>query len=288
VVIKVNKYIYTDTEEIKVNGNAGVGLPSGIIIPPGNYLSSWYGGPYLMDKAGLYSLFRFDPNDILQRYGNYRIVNTGDVRALISASTWMISPGNYDEGKSFSSLVTLMGTRYIGLLCNNASNFVKSLINYYYPTIPTRIVQLIKGNNPLNFMDDGHSVLEIKINNHWEMFDILYGRYWYSSLNSKIINIGDYLNNQTLIEKKLTFNNQNFSVPYLEGAANGFHTPIYFGFTDVNAWTDEVFQVPGINVNGKTICYMPADTLINNRNYIVNQLGWVVYDKATWLSLCYN
>ena len=104
---------------------------------------------------------------------------------LAKAFAWLVSFGNTDDPLSAAQTIEKARTSNVNISCGNTMEVVATLANQL--GIPTRYVHVLTGDNP-NWYNDGHTVLEMGVNNEWKMFDSSLG-YVFRDVNANLLNV---------------------------------------------------------------------------------------------------
>jgi hypothetical protein len=146
-------------------------LHNSLIIPPGTYIHQ--GIHYDMSREGVYRIGDIGKSHI------QRVVYNKNFLTLMKSLAWVHWHGYEDDQKSFSDKMKIAETRKIQMICGSASYFYQAILNSY--NIQSRIV-LFLTLDPWNSYDNGHTLIEVKQNNDWYLWDVDLKRYF---LNDK-------------------------------------------------------------------------------------------------------
>lgn len=244
---------------------------SNFIMAPGVYQ---YNTPkYDLSTEGLYLVFSAMVD------GGYRCIYDADVHALLCAISQMVVYGTEDEYLSNAALLSLLKTRKVALRCGETVSLTQYILDSL--NIESRVCRLVTADTPNNY-DDGHVAIEVKIGGDWVFYDIPNNRYW--GTNS----LDDYF--QSTLTPQVIADSAADNTPW---AAYAWASDVFFDGvlrteTDVQAWIDRIFQIPGItHTDGKTYFYMPSGT--SGRQSWLEGLdaNYEVVSYATWVSMFY-
>lgn len=151
----------TQTARLDATQTAGQPLPDELIISPGTYLIG--SKNYDLTREGLYRFI--DPGQENQQ----RIVFGKDARVLMSSLSWIFAHGNADNNLSYEAALTKAKKEKLIFTCNAAVNFTKKILDE--KKIPARQVSGLT-TDPFNGYDDSHVLIEVKVDNNWQVFDL--------------------------------------------------------------------------------------------------------------------
>ena len=119
---------------------------------------------------GVYRFYR------LPEISEQRIVCKDGLFSLLKMLGYLWQYGNKDDDLTSDQLLQKLGERTLVLGCNSLSELSQQILNYY--EIKSRLVACITCD-PWNAQDDGHTLLEIKDENHqWFVYDPSFQRYF--------------------------------------------------------------------------------------------------------------
>lgn len=146
-----------------------VHLPDSLIIPPGVY--NYHGYIYQLNKEGLYRFFHYAKGN------QQRIVFNGNLDALLSGLSWMVSLGTIDNGKSAEELNSKASKENLFLTCGPTAKWVNSILNKL--GIKSRLVSSLTLGK-WNQYDNGHTLIEVfrKKYNKYVLYDIILHTYF--------------------------------------------------------------------------------------------------------------
>lgn len=199
------------------------------------------GGSYNMSVEGYYYLVDFN-RGISRNF----IVYNDDVKALLSALSYLHVHGNLDDKLSKTDMLKKMTTKKISLTCGNISMLVLNILKEY--NVESRLVSFLTMDK-WNSYDNGHTLIEVKIDGKWVLLDIDNNRYF--KLYNKNMNLLDFFNDLdwndiafSQLSEDENLDSQNFtsnSISY-----HGFADYIY---SDIRKWYKRVMQIPMIFEN---------------------------------------
>lgn len=159
----VTYYFRDQTEIIGSIKETGINLPDNLIIEPGNYIIN--DRTYKMEKEGLYMY-----KD--RQYKRNIIIYKQDPWAILSGLSWLEGP----DGENFKKLKPSQTqekaiNNLVSLSCGNISSFATIILQS--KNIETRSVMgLNPGYDWNDDVDNGHTILEVKIDNRWVLVDL--------------------------------------------------------------------------------------------------------------------
>jgi hypothetical protein len=242
-----------DIIDVVKSSIGGVSYPGTLVIPPNIYSIAAFGGNFDMRQSGLYAIANLAPEAGYTQAGNFFIVS-GNPYMMASACAWLTYWGEWDSNLTTAQLMQEARWRGLGLLCGKTIQFTQEVFKSV-PQYPTRMVHIVTAETPNNYLD-GHICVEIKINNHWTLFDIALKRYWSANLSLlELLEQGPTNGAPIKIARSDTS-----PQPYKAGASFGFHAQICKMIIDENEFTRRLFQIVGIDDGGITYWYMPPGT----------------------------
>lgn len=172
----------------------GIDLPDSLIIPPGNYRVG--NATFRLAEEGLYRFIQpMDGN-------NQRIVFTKDRYGLMSSICWLVSHGYRDNNKSFEEIEKIALHGKIILTCGNFCNFVLHLFKNL--DVPARIVRG-RTLHPPNGYNDGHVLMEVKLDGVWIVFDPDRGKmYCHNKKRLNLVELIEQIHSDSFEEESLT------------------------------------------------------------------------------------
>lgn len=146
-------------------GSSSLPLPSTLVVSPGRY--QIHGESYDLREEGLYRFLR------LGRENRQCIVYEKDRAAFLSAICWLSTHGTRDQFLAYEQTELLaMSGKLLHVCCRNV-DFSAELLQRHH--IPARRVEARTLADP-NGYNDGHVLIEVKINNRWAVFDLDRGK----------------------------------------------------------------------------------------------------------------
>lgn len=261
--------------------------PGQLVILPGDYRFSGYGGAWQIRVPGLYAFFNPLPESGLVAAGNYVVVGGDDTWALLRAAANLTVFGTCDDYLTPASQLNVAGWRPIALQCGQAVDFTRLLLSQPGAGGPhqTRIVRLATADLP-NGWNDGHVALEAFISGKWVFVDIVYDRYW-TGPDRLPLSLGEWL--ETPAEEQLLALRGWSHLPYLAGATTGFHSTIFSQTATLDDFTRRTFQIPGIQdpLDGLTYLYMPSGTESRQSWILGLSSSYRIISRDVWLARFY-
>lgn len=275
----------TGIHDVAAAPSATSGGPNGnqVLQPPGLYYYAAY-GKWNMTAPGLYVLFKIGET---VNAANYFIVGSpSDPLPLYAALCRLLQYGTYDEPVSGAlnlwAMSNHMTWRSIALQCGHTVEVVRNILGSGYAKSggwPTRTVRLLTADTPSNW-DDGHVCLEVHDGTSWVFLDPSFHRWWSGSL-------ADYFDGGCAEHEACPV--AKAFLPYTPDVYTGYHAGAFCDMTDPVAWTQRIFQIPGIDhTDGKTYFYLPTGTESRESWVLGLSTAYRVVDKATWEAMFYS
>lgn len=259
--------------------------PGSLVVTPGDYSFPGYGGAWQLRKPGLYALTNPVAVAPLVAAGNYVVAGGTDTLALLSAAAHLTVYGTYDIGLSLADHLATARWRPLALQCGLTVAFAQALLSQPGAgTHRTRVVRLLTADVP-NGWNDGHVAIEAKVGNEWVFVDVLLDRTW--TRGDVPASLDDWFQGQAA--EQLIAERGWSHLPYQAGRANGFHAAIYWQTESVEAFTDRVFQIPGIqDADGLTYFYLPTGTESRQAWVVGLSPAYRVLSLTDWLVRFYG
>ena len=225
-----------------------------IIHKPAIYY--WGDKVYNLNREGYYYLI-----DFKKGISRNIIIYKNSIVSLLSSLSWLTVHGTKDDATSFDHKYNkLMGNK-LSLTCGDISSFASSLLNRL--NIENRIVNFVTLDEK-NSYDNGHVLIEVKINGKYILFDLDNNQYFKRDgvyLNAKDFIGGVDWNNIELVKLSMDNNtdSQNF---YLEKIS--LHGFVDYINNDIKKWYKRVMQVPMITQNGQLYMGLVDEKLKNS------------------------
>jgi len=151
-----------ESVKLKAIKDTGQALPGKLLIEPGKY--EVFGKVFNLEREGLYQF-------VIDGKTQNRIVYKNDPWAIISAVSWLDNPSAKSKRRAKSTEIKdqAMGG-YIDLSCGNLSSFTDVLLGE--ANIESRSATGVNIDALASKSDTGHTVLEIKMDNRWQVVDV--------------------------------------------------------------------------------------------------------------------
>jgi hypothetical protein len=258
--------------------------PGSLVVAPGDYTFAGYGGAWQLREPGLYALMNPLPAPPLIAAGNYVVAGGSDTLALLSAAAHLTVYGTHDVGLSLADQLAAARWRPLALQCGLTVAFAQALLSQPGAgTHRTRVVRLLTADVP-NGWNDGHVALEANVGGRWAFVDVLLDRTW--TLGGAPASLDDWLGGAT--EQPIAESGWSH-LPYQAGHGSGFHAGIYWQTESVEAFTDRVFQIPGIeDADGLTYFYLPTGTEARQAWLLSLSPSYRVLSLTDWLGRFYT
>lgn len=203
----------------------------------------YQGKTYIFPKEGLYRILDFQNNASFQV-----IVYQKDAHKLLSALSWIIAHGNKDSSLSIKEQYDLSHYRSLSMTCGDISKFAQYVLEQ--AGIKSRIIYF-SSLNKQNTYDNGHILLEVQINGHWQIVDID---------NNAILNINNQptnaldiaqLKDKRLLQIVKIAHDSNLD--RIDNMENGINFSFYtqYIFSNELEWYTRVLQVVTIENNNQ-------------------------------------
>ena len=237
-----NSYIISDIEKKGIDSNSF--SKDKLIYKPGIY--SFGGELYSLNKEGLYYMVYFKEN-----ISSNIIIYNKDIYSLLSSISWLIVHGTNDDSKSFKTNYHKIFNHKLSLTCGDISSFVSTLLNRL--NIENRVVNFVTMDKK-NSYDNGHVLIEVKIDGKYTLFDLDNNQYFMQG--EKALSAKDFIGFKSWDSLKLIklSNDNNVDAQHFSVGSISLH-----GFIDnvnnhIKKWYKRVMQVPMISEEG--VVYM--------------------------------
>lgn len=177
-------YHYTKENIAKLSPQSTVKsqkLPDSLVITPGTYQIN--NQNFDFTKEGLYRIL------IVPEVNFQRIVYKNDIETLLSSLSWIDSHGTRDDDLKFKALEEKAKSEKIILTCGPISKFAQYILDKQ--KIPSRVVSGIT-QEKTNGFDDSHTMIEVKIDSSWQVFDLDNNTYF--TKNNQNLNFQNLVN----------------------------------------------------------------------------------------------
>lgn len=240
-------------ELIQKNDNTQSFLNDVIVHRPATY--NWGSEVYNLNREGYYYLI-----DFKKGISRNIVIYENNIVSLLSSLSWLTVHGSKDDATSFNSKYEKLLGDKLSLTCGDISSFASSLLNRF--NIENRIVNFVTLDEK-NSYDNGHVLIEVKINSNYILFDLDNNQYF--KRDEEYLNAKDFIGGVAWGEIELiklsTDNNtdtQNFHLDKI--SLHGF---VDYINNDIKSWYKRVMQVPMITKNGQLYMGL-VDTKLKN------------------------
>jgi hypothetical protein len=246
-------YLFQGTQAVELK-SSGVGgkklIKKQLIVEPG--LFDIDGKTYLVSEGLLRVVRPGGKND-------QRIVYAQDVDKLLSSISWIHSHGNRDDGFGYKKLNRLASRQKLYLTCGIASQWINQLLTQL--GVESRIVTTLTLGT-LNKFDNGHTMVEVKRNGKWELYDFDNANYF---VHGHRLSLAGFLIASQTGEydiHKLSLSTVDGKLKVVDDYDYTFYLEAVSG--DIKGWYKRVAQVGMIEKEGKF--YFPD---IPDRNKVI-------------------
>ena len=206
-----------------------------------------FGGElYDLTQEGLYYMV-----DFKQGVAHNVIIYNKNIYSLLSSLSWLVVHGTNDDGKSFETNYNNILHSKLSLTCGDISSFVSTLLNRL--NIENRVVNFVTMDKK-NSYDNGHVLIEVKIDGKYTLFDLDNNQYFMQG--EKALSAKDFIGFKSWDSLKLIklSNDNNVDAQHFSVGSISLH-----GFIDnvnnhIKKWYKRVMQVPMISEEG--VVYM--------------------------------
>lgn len=209
----------TSTEKIYhiVNNKNSMSINSTLINEPGIY--KWGGAEYNMTREGYYYLVDFNSN-----INKNLIIYKHNIFSLLSSLSWLHVHGTKDRLLSHEERIKKIANNKLSLTCGDISLFIQRLLQQ--KGIESRIVSFLTMEQ-WNTYDNGHTLLEVKVDGKWTLFDIDNNRYF--MYKNKEMNLGDFFEDINWDDIKFVFLSSDENLDTQSFSSDGIN---YYGVAD--------------------------------------------------------
>jgi len=214
-------------------------LDDKVIHEPSFY--QWGGDVYDLRNEGYYYLV-----DFKRGIDRNIIIYKNDIFSLMSSLSWLVVHGSNDDRKSFDNKYSKLLNNKLSLTCGDLSSFASSILDSL--NIENRVVHFFTMDEK-NSYDNGHVLIEAKVDNQYILFDLDNNQYF--KTNERILSAKDFIDNTNwdAIEfVKLSIDSNTDSQNFYSGNIS-FHGFMDYVNSNIKAWYKRVLQVPLIVEN---------------------------------------
>lgn len=226
-------------------------LPETLVIPPGEYIFG--DSTYKLTAPGLYRFLAMGERQ------EQRIVDNGDVHALMSALAWLHVHGTTDDKLPPDVLENEAKTRKLVASCGAIAGLATRILNRH--GITARVVATLSGP-PYNSYDNGHTLFEIyrRDLNQWMVYDLDNNAYY--EADGKPLSVADLIARIPKNEYKIMPLSADGIAAARATTEPGFDYSFYFELiggteTALRQWLARVARVPLIYADD--VFYFYAD-----------------------------
>jgi hypothetical protein len=211
-----------------------------------------------------------------------------DPLVFMQAMAALCSFGTEDEALTQAQLVNQAKYRPVELRCGFASAFVRGCAAGV--GIETRQVHALNVTAN-NYFDDGHVLVEAKVDGAWKLFDVANDIAW--AKDGEMLSFGE-----VVAEGVATCDPVVLAQPRVGRASASAPTSWLSAFYEMNlrtpeamqAWCERIYEVPGMMV-GNGIVWGVPDHLASYATQISNYPGtngtWTALPWAQWIATYY-
>lgn len=263
--------VLTPTESI------GSPLPNTTTMMPGVY--TYQGLNYDCTEEGLYRFYTIHVDH------KQRIVHHSGIENLLHSVSWMHAHGYRDTLLNFSEAAAITKNDRVHLICGNISVFATTMLAEYGYSARNVVFLTL---NPWNDYNNGHTMIEVKENGTWKLWDIDLRNYFQrgaSDLNAK-----DFLNAVQANDYEILSFSKSPVLCFGDLVYGSYDYSFHFEglFLFENRLKEEYKHCAGILLIqlGSNFYFTTKDPVIRKRveNYTGNFI-WM--DEVTWLNTFY-
>ncbi len=221
-----------------------------LIFPKGFY--TFHGIRYDLTREGLHRILDVANHDSLQL-----IIYENDVPTLLSSFAWSVKHGNRDDRKPFKSLVKLQRQGNLSMTCGPVSNYVHTHLRRV--GIRSRLIHFNRGRN-FNSYDNGHILLEVKIDGKWVLADIDNNMLFLDPKRG-FLNAYDIATQQDAIKHRITLATDGPDTMHFTDRSGKTNYAFFMEDLDLDAWYAQIMQILFIydGKGGLPLCRPDAD-----------------------------
>ncbi len=254
-------------------------LPGMLIITPGRF--TFYGNTYDLQQEGLYRFV------YPQKENQQRIVYYGNIDALLSSLSWIVSHGNSDHSKSYDELTLKATNSKLFINCGVVSDWGYHILSTQNKkSRPVRGLTLEEWNS----YDNTHRLIEVYREKHhkWVLYDLDNNACFYQDETPlSLIEFSDLSASGEYRIQYLSNDNRLDVSNFLAKSTNYDYVFVAERLIDehlLKKWYKRVMQVPMILDNDKFYFFDE-----NNRSRIESHLSDCKYvDKDRFIKMFYD
>lgn len=255
-------------------------LPDYLIVSPGYYNIGKQN--FDLNAEGLYRFIKINDRNI------QRIVYSSDTMTLLSSLSWIVTHGNKDNFKDIDELMNLSKSSKLHLTCYYSSRWALKILQEQ--DIESRIVMGMT-NDDWNNYDNGHTLLEVKVNNQWILFDIDNNVVFLSPERDKYLNFIELVQSLPNFDFEIlsVANDISFSNPWY--SENKYDLTLfaesYLSKSYIKNWYKRVLQFPFVLYNDKYF-YYSTNSSSRIKKVITSNSDYQFLEKYKFDSLLYE
>lgn len=264
---------------------------------PRTFNYNTYAGPgtYTLSQQGLVAIMAYDatPPWAGGAYcdSGFGIITkpdgTMDVLPFMQAMAAICSYGVVDEPLNHADRLNVAKTRPLEMRCGEVTNFVRGCAPGR--GIETRQVHLLNVTSP-NYFDDGHVLLEAKVNGAWKVFDVPNDCAW-SDADGDLLSLADVINLRPVNATQVMLANPRVG---RNGTGATAWVPAFYEMTyrtpsGAVDWSERVYEIPGMRTSSGIVWGVPAH-LSSYASSIANypgSSGWTTLPLDQWVLTYY-
>ena len=213
-------------------------IPDQLIISPGTY--NFADSKYSLKKEGLYRLI------IPDRMNAQRIVYHGDIDALLSAVSWIVTHGDKDNGNTYIDPSEKAMHSKMFMTCLHVSAWARSLLTEL--NVKSRLVAGVTVDD-WNSFDNGHSLIEVWRDkwNKWVLYDLDNNSYFLPHQGTVPLSLVEFSQVVAISNYKIVSLSSDIRLDVSDfSSSNGFSYSFILEEinTNIREWYRRVMQVP--------------------------------------------
>jgi len=229
-----------------------------LIFPKGIY--TFHGIRYDLTQEGLHRILDVANHDSLQL-----IIYENDVPTLLSAFAWSVKHGNKDDRKPFKSLVKLQRQGNLSMTCGPVSNYIHTHLRRL--GIASRLIHFNRSRH-FNSYDNGHILLEVKIDGKWVLTDID-NNMLFLDAKQGFLNAYDIATRPDAIKQRIALSADGPDTMHFTDRSGKVNYGFFMENLDLDAWYAQIMQILFIydGRDNRPLCHSDADWKEINKHY---------------------
>ncbi|WP_107930128.1 hypothetical protein [Campylobacter concisus] len=201
------------------------------------------GAEYNMTREGYYYLVDFNSN-----INKNLIIYKHNIFSLLLSLSWLHVHGTKDHLLSHEERIKKIANNKLSLTCGDISLFIQRLLQQ--KGIESRIASFLTMEQ-WNTYDNVHTLLEVKVDEKWTLFDIDNNRYF--MYKNKEMNLRDFFEDINWDDIKFVFlsSDENLDTQSFSSDGINYYGVADFIYSDIKTWYKRVLQILIILENEK-------------------------------------